>query len=191
MYLEMHARLGGHRLEQWHALLEAAGLRPDEHAGQTACLYSDDGRLLACGCLGDGLISCVAVDPAHQSEGLLAAILTALTNAAHDAGRDHLFLYTKPETASRFEALGFTALVETPEAVLMENRAHGLDRFLDRVRHPEARAPVGAIVAHCDPFTNGHRYLAEMASKRAAVVYLFVLSEDRGRFAARSRGPVA
>ena len=187
MYLEMHAHLGGERLRQWLALLESAGLKPDEHAGQTACLYSEEDRLLASGSLANGLISCVAVDPEYRGEGLLAPILTALSNAAHDAGRDHLFLYTKPDMAPRFEALGFTALAETPEAVLMENRARGLDRFLEGVRCPEAQAPVGAIVAHCDPFTNGHRFLVETASKQAAFVYVFVLSEDRGRFPAQAR----
>lgn len=37
----------------------------------------------------------------------------------------------------------------------------------------------GAIVMNCNPFTLGHRYLVEQASKEVNVLYIFVLEEDK------------
>lgn len=37
---------------------------------------------------------------------------------------------------------------------------------------------VGSIVMNCNPFTNGHRYLIEYASKQVDRLYVFVVEED-------------
>lgn len=37
----------------------------------------------------------------------------------------------------------------------------------------------GAIVMNANPFTKGHRYLAEYASSKVDILYIFVLSEDK------------
>lgn len=41
---------------------------------------------------------------------------------------------------------------------------------------------VGAIVMNCNPFTYGHQYLVEIASKLVDVLYLFVVEENRSIF---------
>ena len=40
----------------------------------------------------------------------------------------------------------------------------------------------GAIVMNCNPFTKGHRYLAEYAAKRVDRLYIFVVEEDKSFF---------
>lgn len=40
----------------------------------------------------------------------------------------------------------------------------------------------GAIVMNCNPFTKGHRYLIEVASKQVDRLYLFVVREDKSLF---------
>ena len=40
----------------------------------------------------------------------------------------------------------------------------------------------GAIVMNCNPFTLGHRYLIEYASKHVDYLYIFVVQEDRSIF---------
>ena len=40
----------------------------------------------------------------------------------------------------------------------------------------------GAIVMNCNPFTYGHRYLIEMASKQVDRLYIFVVEEDKSFF---------
>lgn len=41
---------------------------------------------------------------------------------------------------------------------------------------------VGAIVMNCNPFTYGHRYLIEYASRQVDRLYVFVVEEDRSFF---------
>lgn len=45
----------------------------------------------------------------------------------------------------------------------------------------------GAIVMNCNPFTNGHRYLAETAAAQVDRLYLFVVEEDKSFFAFADR----
>lgn len=182
MYLEVSAPLSGRKQTQWLHLLEKTELRSDPNIESVVCLYSDDGQMVGTAALSGSLICCVAIDPEHQGEGLLARIITALTNCAHDLGRTHLYLTTKPALVPYFEALGYALLIETSQAALLENEAHGLGHYLAECQQPGARAPISAIVAHCDPFTNGHRHLIETASRCSGHVYVFILSEDRGRF---------
>lgn len=41
---------------------------------------------------------------------------------------------------------------------------------------------IGAIVMNCNPFTFGHRYLIEKASKEVDFLYIFVVEEDKSYF---------
>ncbi len=41
---------------------------------------------------------------------------------------------------------------------------------------------IGAVVMNCNPFTYGHQYLIEYASKQMELVYVFVVEEDRSFF---------
>ena len=45
----------------------------------------------------------------------------------------------------------------------------------------------GAIVMNCNPFTYGHRYLIEEASKCVSVLYVFVVEEDKSYFTFEDR----
>lgn len=54
--------------------------------------------------------------------------------------------------------------------------------LLAQYRSSEPGRRIGAIVMNCNPFTKGHRYLAEYASKRVDRLYIFVVEEDRSFF---------
>ncbi len=45
----------------------------------------------------------------------------------------------------------------------------------------------GAIVMNCNPFTNGHSYLVEYASKQVDRLYIFVVEEDKSFFNFKDR----
>lgn len=45
----------------------------------------------------------------------------------------------------------------------------------------------GAIVMNCNPFTYGHLYLAELASRLVDVLYIFVVEEDKSFFSFADR----
>ena len=59
-------------------------------------------------------------------------------------------------------SLGFNQLVAIEDAVLMENRRNGLEKFLNKVRQDAEEncsdlenVSCGAVVCNCDPFTLG------------------------------------
>lgn len=57
-----------------------------------------------------------------------------------------------------------------------------IEKYITNVRKTRtinsANADIGAIVMNCNPFTNGHRYLVEYASKQTDYLYLFVVEEN-------------
>lgn len=58
-------------------------------------------------------------------------------------------------------------------------------KFIDSIvpyRKGEENSRNGAIVMNCNPFTLGHRYLIEYASKQVDNLYIFVVQEDRSYF---------
>jgi [citrate (pro-3S)-lyase] ligase len=61
--------------------------------------------------------------------------------------------------------------------------ALGLKDYLDElIKHSSGALSCGAIVVNCNPFTYGHRYLAEYAAEHSEHLYIFVVSEDKSFF---------
>ncbi len=183
---EILLRPRGQKLEKWKAFLSRMELDADENTERTVLLWEDD-EIIACGSRQGNLLKCIAVDPAHQGEGLTATLLTHLRQDAFAAGHDHLFLYTKPKNEAMFASLFFYPVAKTGDVLLMENRKNGIAGFLDSLTVPETEGVTGAIVMHCNPFTRGHRFLVETAAKQCNRLLLFVLSEEGGPFPAADR----
>ena len=174
--------LQGEMLHRLQLFLHSCGLEYDP-AIQFSVLLMENDEIAATGSLDGATIKCVAVSPAHQGEDLTAQVMTALMNRAAQAGHRHLMLYTKPRNQYLFQPLGFHPVIRTADVLLMENRRGGLNRFLQELTKPaDEEKPVGCIVANCNPFTHGHRYLIEKAASECAWVHLFILSENRGMF---------
>ena len=191
MYLETASPFAGRKLDKLREFLHSCGLAYDESIRFTAALMEDD-EIVATGSLDGATIKCVAVSPAHQGEDLTARIMTALAERAAQDGVTHLMLYTKPANRYLFQGLGFHPVIHTADCLLMENRRAGLSSFLQSLSKPaDEQTPIGCIVANCNPFTNGHRYLIETAAKECAWVHLFILSEDKSAFSFQQRMSMA
>lgn len=183
MYIESADVLRGTKKDAWAALLAKCGLEPSQ-AEHTILVWEGD-NLAATGSREGSLLKCIAVDHAHQGLGLAATVLTHLRQDAFQAGFSHLFLYTKPQNEHLFTPLLFHPIARTGKVLLMEDAPQGIARFLASLNAPEGEC--GAIVMNADPFTLGHRYLAEMAARQCRHLLIFVLSEDKGRFPADVR----
>lgn len=169
------------------SFLESRGLTYDESIEHTLALWDQDGNMVATGSLDGNVIKCVATSPGTQGEGLCATVVSHLITHAAETGRTHLFVYTKPENRRIFADLGFYPIGETADALLLESRRDGIKSFIGGLENPPVQGTIGAIVANCNPFTNGHLYLAEQAARVCAVVHFFLLSEDRSAFPADVR----
>lgn len=181
-------RLRGRRFQAVRSFLSQNGLTPPESPPAFTVTLLEDETPLATGSLDGNVLQYIAVDPGRQGDGLCAAVVSRLTRQAFQEGREHLMLCTKPGNRALFGGMGFYPVAETAGMLLMENRRNGAADFAAALpRPPRAGGPVGAIVANCNPFTRGHRWLAEQAAKRCGFLYFFLLSEDRSFFSAEDR----
>lgn len=186
MEIELLSTLQGRKEKMWRQLMTDSGLEPDNDAEQTVLIWDGD-SLAAAGSRQGNLLKYIAVAEAYQGDGLLATVLTNLRQEAFRAGFRHLFLYTKPGNAPQFNALFFWPVAKTKDVLLMEDHRNGIQSFVDSL-HPQKHPGItGAIVMNCDPFTLGHQYLIETAAKSCDHLYIFVLSEDKGRFSPTDR----
>ena len=156
------------------------GLRYEGGAEFTVFLTDEDGEILGTGSLCGNVLKYIAVDDSLQGEGGAAAIVSRLVSRAYMMGRKKLFLFTKPQNEYMFRSLGFFPLAEVSGAVYMENSRRGLADYLDSLEKGEGVQ--GAIVANCNPFTLGHRYLMETAAELVDTLHVFVVSEDASEF---------
>ena len=186
MDIEILTSLRGRKLKAWEQLLGKTGLVPEEMPEQIVLLWESD-DLAATGSRQGNILKYLAVDPAHQGEGLLATLLTALRQEAFQKGHQHLFLYTKPSNEYLFLDLMFYPVAATDQVLLMEDKPNGVKSFLQTLPVETGGGTVGAAVMNCDPFTLGHRYLVESAARECDHFYVFVLSEDQGHFSAADR----
>lgn len=186
MDIELCYGLKGQKKAQWQAFLAKAGLEPDENLQATVLIW-EDGEIIATGSRQEHILKCIAVDDAHQGEGLTGTLITQLRQDAFAGGFKHLFLYTKPKNKWMFSSLFFYPIAQTKDVLLMENREHGIRDFLATLPEGQAQSTIGAAVMNCNPFTKGHRYLIETAARECDHVYIFVLSEDKSAFSAEDR----
>ena len=186
MDIELGLLPKGRKQNIWMDFLAKAGLEADLGVERTVLVW-DEGQLIATGSRQGNLLKCIAVDEAHQGEGLTATVLTQLRQDAFAAGHRHLFLYTKPKNLYMFSSLFFYPVAQTQDVLLMEDKPDGIRSFLDTLTPVPCDGIVGAAVMNCNPFTRGHRHLIETAASECDRLYVFVLSEDKSRFSAADR----
>jgi len=162
------------------ALIESHGLSFEAGFDNLVGSY-EQGELVAVGARAGNVLKMLAVDAEYQGGSLLGEIVTVLISRGYDASFDSLFVYTKPEYASSFQALNFKLLASGAKVALLEF-GNGLKNWL--AAHGALIKPGlnGAVVMNCNPFTLGHRYLVETAACQVDNLYLFVVREERSVF---------
>ncbi|MDX5629114.1 MULTISPECIES: [citrate (pro-3S)-lyase] ligase [unclassified Brenneria] len=146
-------------------------------------------RLAGCAGLVSNTIKCVAVAENWRGANLSARLLSEVENLAVSRGHFHLFLYTRPANRERFLGCGFYPLAQWDNvAVLMENTPVGIRNYCRSLHsHYHSGQRIGAVVMNANPFTLGHRYLAEQAAATCDWLHLFVVSEDVSYFPFQER----
>lgn len=161
-------------------LVERNGLSFEEGCDELFGVF-ESGHLVATGGRAGNILKMLAVEPSHQGGALLGEVVTELVSRGLSAGYDSLFIYTKPEYISTFEALNFSLLANQGRVALLEY-GRGFQKWL-AAHNADVRSGInGAVVVNCNPFTLGHRYLIESAAKQVDNLYVFVVREDRSVF---------
>ena len=154
-----------------------------------AVATDDDGNIIVGGGLQGNVIKCIAVGEAARETGLSNKLISHLITMATQQGHQTIKVFTKPGNRTVFESMGFKVLAQAPQAILMENGVKGISCYTDYLRKMRGDRPDGAsaIVMNANPFTKGHRYLVEKASKASSTLYVIAVKEDRSTFSYRKR----
>lgn len=163
---------------EMEALLKREGIRLDPHLDESFVLADENETVLAAGSRYGRTLRCLAVDGAHRGEGLMIRV------AGHILSRisGNAFLVTKPENRATMESLGFRIVADTPDALFMEHRAGGFEAWAGSLPCADA-----AVVMNANPFTLGHRHLAETAAKENKSLLVLVVEEENGAIPFRVR----
>ena len=167
------------------ALLASRGLRLPR-CGRAWGAFRD-GRLAGTlGARGETLMG-LAVDAGLEGEGIATRLFErAVTDLTLD-GAGNIRVFTKASEAAKIAAVGFHLAEKTEAAALLEWN-DDFSPHLERLRALSAGdPPSAAIVMKADPFTLGHRFLAEEAAKAFPLVRVFVVSEDETFFSPEDR----
>ncbi len=171
-------------IERASGLLEKCGLSVPKGIDYTAGVFDDNGKLVATGSLKGDMIQGIAVDPDYQGEDLTAKIFTHLIQTTAE---ESLYLFTKPDKVQQFVGLGMRHVATArPYAGLLEWGKEGVKEFQEYITQ-FADGQASCLVMNCNPFTLGHRYLIEKASKESNRVFVFVVEENASLFSFEDR----
>lgn len=185
--------LKGNERNKLKEFLEKMDLEYDEGIEYSVCILNDDFEIIATGSVDRNVLKCIAIEPSCQGQGISAIILSELIQYEFEQGITHIFIYTKPENLVMFSNMGFYTILQTENILFMENKNGGFERFVKDVKAEtpkealDAANNIGAVIANCNPFTLGHRYLLEKALEQCDYVHLFLLSDDRSFFQSQER----
>lgn len=131
------------------------------------------------------VFKCFAVSKELQGEGISNKLITALNDRLFEEGMYHSFIFTKPENISIFEGLNYKLVYQVEKAALLENGLYDINKYLNKIKKKhnlQENKNRAALVMNCNPFTLGHRYLIEEASKNAEEVIVFIVEENKSLF---------
>lgn len=164
------------------SFLQKHGLKYEKDIDYAVVFYEGE-KLVACGCSAGALLKGFAVDEELRGENLLGRIISVLIANRFSMGFFDLVVITAPHNKKLFNNSGFYTIAETKDLVFLEQRPDGVQRFYSDMQHREDKGKTaGAIVVNCNPFTLGHRYLIEYATRRCDVLYIFVVQEEQSAF---------
>ncbi len=173
--------------EKVEKFLETQNLKLGKNIDYTIGVFYKN-EIIGTGSLSGKVLKSIAVRCDFQGEGITNKIVSKLINEAFYRREIHLFVYTKPENKVLFESLGFYSIAEIDKVCLLENKRDGIKKFTEEIQKKKKKGNIiGSIVMNCNPFTYGHQYLIEKASKECDVVHIFVVWEDKSIFPAEIR----
>lgn len=162
-------------------LLGSYGLENDGRYDVMMGITDLTGRLIATGARDGYTLKMIAVAPDCQASEVYSDLVTSLVTNGYEAGYESFLVFTKPEFYHAFTALNFHLLSVTAKVALLEY-GRGIRNYLDSGSGLVKSGENGAVIMNCNPFTKGHRYLAEKAAQECDNLYIFVVEEDSSSF---------
>ena len=107
----------------------------------------------------------------------------------------HYMVYTKTEYINTFINLGFFEVVSTDSVAILESGTPSIVEYIQDLKSKIEfkfenlldNADVASLVMNCNPITEGHLGLIELAAKNHQYVIVFLLEEDLSFFSYKER----
>lgn len=167
-----------------HNFLESFGLKLDDDVDYTLVMEIE-GEIKATCSKAKNIFKCFAVSDDLRGENVTSTLITSLIDKSFEEGIYHNFIFTKPDKKEVFKSLSFKVLYEAQDAVFLEYGIYDINKSLNKIKEKyniNDSIEKGALVMNCNPFTLGHRYLIEEASKVCKEVIVFIVEEDKSLF---------
>ncbi len=175
--------LNGKEKRKVESFLSHFDLVLDKDVENTVVAKIGDEIVGTCSSSGNTL-KCFAVNKDLQGEGITSKLITFIINSLFDQGIYETFIFTKPNNRCAFRGLSYKDVYATKEVALLEGGTANIEKYIQKM-FKDSKLGTGkkaAIVMNCNPFTLGHRYLIEKASKENEEVVVFILEENRSQF---------
>jgi [citrate (pro-3S)-lyase] ligase len=166
------------------AFLNKFQLNFDETIDYSVVIKQDE-EIVATASKSKNIIKCFAIDDCLRGEGVTNSLVTTLLNKSFDQGIFHSFVFTKPSNEDIFKGVGFKAISKTDKVALLEIGMNSIDKTIDKIKSQLDWNPNtnnGLLIMNCNPFTLGHLFLIETASKMMDNVLVLVVEEDKSSF---------
>lgn len=168
------------------SFLEKNGLRWEGDPDRCLVMKDDEGILASCALMGN-VVKYVCVDQSLRQTGWATKLVSQMIEDAFLNGKTHLFLFTGSDKAASFEEIAFRKIAEYESVALLECGMKSVGAYAQTLKKHMHPGTNGAIVMNCNPFTLGHRYLIEQASKMVDRLHVFMVKEDKSAFPAGVR----
>jgi [citrate (pro-3S)-lyase] ligase len=171
--------LKGRNLKKLKSFLSKMNLDYNESIDYTVLLLVSD-EIVATGSLASNILVDFAIDDKMQGENLSLKLITKLLYKANEREIGDLYIFTKPSNIKFFKSSGFKEIMKSDDVALLCTDQDVISKYIDNIKHKIPFCDDGvtaAIVMKADPFTYGHRYLVETASKSCDRLLLFVVQE--------------
>lgn len=161
------------------SLLNKCGLDIPKGTNMTIGILEDN-NIIATGSLKGNIIQGLAVDPNYQGEDLTSKLIETLM----EYKKEPLYIFTKTANVKTFEGLGFKTLAIARPYVALLEQGNEIEKFKEYLRKKKGgyNGNASAVVVNCNPFTLGHRFLIETASKASERLYVIVVEENASEF---------
>lgn len=139
------------------------------------------------------VLKCFAVSLELRGEGITSLLISTLIDKLFEQGIYHSFIFTKPSKVNIFSSLNFNLLYSNKDVALLESGIYNINKNLEEMKkkYDISDSEKAAIVMNCNPFTFGHKYLIEEASKNNKEVLVFIVEEDKSLFPFKIRYELA
>lgn len=171
-------------VEEVRRFLNKNNLDLDKNIDFTVVIRENNKIKATCSKSGE-ILKCFAISEELRGNGISEKLITALNNKLFEEGIYHSFIFTKPKNVEIFTGLNYKLICKVDKVALLENGIGNINSHIKGIQKKynlDYSKQKAAIVMNCNPFTNGHRFLIEEASKNNEELLVFVVEEDKSSF---------